>query len=455
MRGILAVLICVPVLAAADYRVGVAAIDITPREPVWLAGYGNRNHPSEGVNLDLKAKAMVIQDAKGQRVAIVTTDLVGLPRAIADPVAARIEKSYGLPHSVLVLNSSHTHTGPLPLDNRIMFDLNGRDREAVESYARSLADNLVAVVGAAIQQLAPADVWLGSGRAHFAINRREPTPAGVKIGMNPEGPTDPSVPLLKVTTPDGRLRAVLFGYACHNTTMTGQIYQISGDYAGFAQEEIERKYPSATAMFLELCGADQNPNPRGTVELARQHGQELAAEVERAMEGKLERARGPIHAAYQVVDLAFAHHTRETYEARLGEKNPVRVRHARAMLRSYDEGRPIRQYPYPVQAIAFGKSLVLVALGGEVVVDYDLRIKKEYGARGVIVAGYSNDVMAYIPSLRVLKEGGYEADDSMIYYGQPGPWADDVEERIFGAIHRVMQRVGWKPAMVAGGSPGE
>ena len=445
MRGILLALLYVPVLAAAEYQVGVATLVITPQEPVWLAGYGNRDHPFDGVALDIKAKAMVIQDSKGRRVAIVTTDLLGLPRSIADPVAARIQKSYGLDHSVLVLNSSHTHTGPLPEDNRIMFALSPGEHDAVERYARRLTDGLVALVGAAINNLAPADLWYGSGQAHFAVNRREPSPKGVKIGVNPSGPTDPSVPLLKVTAADGHLLAVLFGYACHNTTMTGQIYQISGDYAGFAQRDLERKFPGATALFLELCGADQNPNPRGTRELAEQHGHALALEVERTMNAKLERVRGPIRGAFRIVDLAFAPHTRETFEARLKDKNPVRVRHAQAMLKTYDDGRPLRQYPYPVQAIAFGKTVTMVVLGGEVVVDYDLRVKREYGTNGMMVVGYSNDLMSYIPSQRVLREGGYEADDSMIYYGKPGPYADDVEERIFGGIHEVMRRIGRKP----------
>ncbi len=446
MRALLCSLLLAPVLVAADYQVGIATAVITPQDPIWLAGFGSRNHPSEGVALDIKAKALVIQDSKGRKVAIVTTDLVGLPRSIADPVAARIEKSYGLSHASLLLNSSHTHTAPLTVDNRIMFDLARPEHEAVERYGRKIQDDLVAVVGAALGKLAPANIWYGAGAVHFAVNRREPTPNGVKIGVNPQGPTDPTVPILKVTSPEGRVLAVLFGYACHNTTMTGQIYQISGDYAGFAQQEIEKQNSSATALFLELCGADQNPNPRGTEELARQHGRALAVEVGRVINGRLERVHGPIRTAFQVVDLAFAHHTRETFEARLHDKDPVRVRHAQAMLRTYEDGRPIRQYPYPVQAIAFGKDVVLLALGGEVVIDYDLRVKKEYGDKGVIVAGYSNDVMSYIPSARVLKEGGYEGGGSMIYFGLPGPYADDVEDRVFSGIHEALRRVGRKPA---------
>jgi hypothetical protein len=242
------------------------------------------------------------------------------------------------------------------------------------------------------------------------------------------------------------LRAVLFGYACHNTTLTGEFYKISGDYAGFAQRGIEQAHPGATALFVMLCGADQNPNPRSKLELAEQHGATLAAEVNHVLGGKLRRVRGPIRAAFQTVELAFAPQTRGTFEARLSETNPWRVRHAQLMLRTYDERRLIRRYPYPVQAVSFGKDLTLVALGGEVVVDYALRVKKEYGSKGIVVAGYSNDVMSYIPSLRVLREGGYEPAESMIYYGQPGPYDEEVEERVFATIHQVMKRVKRSPA---------
>jgi neutral ceramidase len=196
---------------------------------------------------------------------------------------------------------------------------------------------------------------------------------------------------------------------------------------------------------MMLCGADQNPNPRSTLDHAKKHGADLAAEVDRVLAAPLQPVRGAIAAAFQTVDLEFAMHTRETFESRLKETNVFHVRHAKAMLATYDQGRPIRRYSYPVQAIQFGKDLTLVALGGEVVVDYALRIKKEYGSKGIIVAGYSNDVMSYIPSLRVLKEGGYEAADAMTYYGLPGPYNEEVEERIFRTMGQVMKRVKRSP----------
>lgn len=429
--------------AASGYKAGVARLAITPDKPIYLSGYANRKHPSDGVVHDLWAKALAIEDPKGARLVLVTTDLIGLPRGISEEVGARIEKNYGVDRARLVLNSSHTHSGPLLWQSlNLMFELSSEDQHVVQDYSRKLVDALVQVAGAALKDLSPATISFGNGQAHFAVNRREPTPKGMRIGVNPTGPTDPDVPVLKVAAPGGRLRAIVFGYACHNTTLGGDFYRVNGDYAGFAQIEIEKANPGATAMFLMLCGADQNPNPRGTLDLAAQHGAALAAEVNRVLSSSQQRVRGPIRAVYQTVELGFAPNSRETFESRLKESNPWRVRHARAMLRLYDERRPIRRYPYPVQAIRFGNDLTLLALGGEVVVDYVLRIKKEYGAKGLIVAAYSNDVMSYIPSLRVLKEGGYEAADSMIYYGLPGPYDDEVEDHIFATIHEALRRVG-------------
>lgn len=441
LQSFLLILLAAAPAYAAGYKAGVARIDITPQGPIWLSGYADRNHPSEGVLQPLFAKALAIQDAKGGRVVIVTTDLIGLPRQLTDEVAARVQSQYGLERSRLVLNSSHTHTGPAVGPNlRIMFALDEENRTRVDDYARKLSNDLVTVIGAALGDLSPASILYAAGEAHFGVNRRQPTPQGIKIGVNPAGPVDPSVPVLEIVS-DGKVRAVLFGYACHNTTLTGQFYKISGDYAGFAQAEFEKAHPGVTALFMQLCGADQNPNPRSSLDLAEAHGKALADEAGRVVSGKMHPLRSPLRAAYIDIDLAFRFHTRETFESELNDSNPAKVRRAKAMLAAYDSRHPVRSTPYPIQAIRFGNDLTLVALGGEVVVDYALRLKREYPGN-LIVAGYSNDVMSYIPTARILQEGGYEAVDSMIYYGQPGPYDADVEERIINGIHQVMKRVG-------------
>jgi neutral ceramidase len=429
--------------AAAEFRAGVARVDITPAGPIRLSGYASRTHPSEGVITPLYAKALAIEDSKKHRIVIVTTDLVGLPRAITDVVSARLQKEYGLDRAQLLFNCSHTHTGPMIQGNlTTMSELEPTEKQIIADYSLKLTDQLAAVVEGALKDLAPADIWYGVGEAGFAINRREPTATGVKIGLNPKGPVDHTVPVLRVTGANGKLRVVLFGYACHNTTLTGQFYGISGDYAGFAQKTIEDAHPGATAMFFQLCAGDQNPNPRSTLALAQDHGKELAASVEKALAGSLERVRGPVRTAFQVNDVALAPHTRDQFEGLKNDSNVSKRLNAQLMLGAYDGGHPVRSVAYPVQAIRFGKDLAILALGGEVVVDYDLRAKREFPKTKLIVAGYSNDVMCYIPSKRVLQEGGYEAVDSMLYYGQPGPFTPDVEETIFTSIHQVMKRVG-------------
>lgn len=429
--------------AAAGYKAGIGRTKITPDSPIWMSGYANRTHPSEGVIQDLWAKALAIDDGKGGRVVIVTTDVIGLPRGISEAVAARVQKQHGLDRARLLLNSSHTHTGPVLRANlSTMYDYGAENDRIVQSYSQKLTDDLVRIIGEAITNLKPAELRYGVGEAGFAINRREPAAKGIKIGVNPNGPTDHSVPVLRVTAADGSLLAVLVAYACHNTTLTGEFYKLSGDYAGYMQSELEKAHPGSTAMFLMLCGGDQNPNPRSTLDLAEQHGKELAEAADKVLMGNLTQVQGPIRAALQQTELPLQPHSRETFEAMKSDKNVYKRRLAAAMLKTYDERHPVRRVSYPVQAIRFGKDLTLLALGGEVVVDYDLRAKREFPKTNLIVAGYSNDVMCYIPSKRVLGEGGYEAVDSMVYYGQPMPFTDEVEERIFRTIHRVMKRVG-------------
>lgn len=447
MRIALLSILLAGALGAAEYRAGVARVDITPNGPIWMSGYAARTKPSAGVLHPLWAKALAVEDAKKRRVVIVTTDIIGLPRVISDAVAAQVQKEYGLDRASVLFNSSHTHTGPVVRPNLTsMYDLSPEEDGKLKAYAQQLTGKLVSVIGAALGDLKPANLSYGTGKAGFAINRRQFTAKGVQIGVNAQGPVDHEVPVLKVESPEGALRAALFLYACHNTTLTATFYELSGDYAGFAQADFEKAHPGAVAMFMIGCGADQNPNPRSSLELAQKHGRSLADEVGRVLGGKLTSQKGPLAASFQMIDLEFAPHTREQFEQEARGDNRFRATRAKAMLAAYDERRPVRSMQYPVQVIRFGKGLTMVALGGEVVIDYALRIKKEFGADQMMVAGYSSDVMCYIPSARVLKEGGYEASDSMIYYGMPGPFKDDVENRIFTAIRTAMKRVGRPPA---------
>jgi hypothetical protein len=229
--------------------------------------------------------------------------------------------------------------------------------------------------------------------------------------------------------------------------LTEKIMTLSGDYAGFAQAAIEADHPGAVALFVTGCAGDANPEPRGTIPLARSHGRALADAVEAVLSrgDKLKALSGPLRAAYDEPTLRFAGPTdRASYEARLKEPGSGRQAHARRMIQRIGSGEPVEStYPYPVQAFALGDGLTVLALAGEVVVDYALRFQKELGGPGrdLWVAAYANDVFGYVPSVRVLKEGGYEGGEAFYYSSFPTPFAEDVEETIDRAARGVAGKV--------------
>jgi hypothetical protein len=430
----------------ADFQAGTAKLKITPEGPIWLSGYASRDHPSEGVLQDLYIRALALEDPGGSTIVIATADLIGIPRQMSDEVCARLAKQRGLDRKQILLNASHTHTGPVVWPNlSTMYELPPEEVRKLKQYSRRVTEAFVTVIAQALDNMAPAEAAYGQGSTGFAVNRRtlNASRKWTGFGVTAGGVVDHSVPVLRLTGPDGKLRAVVFGYACHNTTLTGHHYRISGDYSGYAALGLEKD--GGVALFLALCGGDQNPNPRSELPNVEAHGKSLAAEVARVMDGPMEKVRGPLRSAFQLVDLRFKMHTREQFEKELQHERPANRRRAMEMLAAYDARHPVRSVPYPVQAIRFGPGPVLLALGGEVVVDYSLRAKKEYANQKLIVAGYSNDVMCYIPSVRILREGGYEAEGSMPYYGMPGPFHEDVEQTIFDTIGQVMARVGVKP----------
>lgn len=429
--------------APAVFKAGLAKVSITPEKPVWMAGYAARTKPSEGKLHDLYAKALAIQDAQGNRIVIVTTDLLGIPRALTSEISEHANKSYGLRREQILFNSSHTHTGPV-LSSSLAgaYDLNAEQLKAVADYTQQLKAKLIKLIGEAIQDLSPTKLAFGRDAAQFAMNRREKKSDGtIAIGINRDGVVDREVPVLKVESADGKLRGILFGYACHNTTLTGEFYQVSGDYAGFAQEAIERAHPGALALFVMGCGADINPYPRSKLEVAQQHGDELAKSVEQILSGSMSPVSGQAKSIIGLTPIPFAATpTKEEWQGRLKDQNAFRRRHAERWLAKLErDGKITSEYPYTIQILQIGE-LKLIALAGEVVTDYSLRLKRELGGN-TWVAGYSNDLCSYIPSARMYAEGGYEVVDSMIYYDLPGPYTPQIEERIIGKVHELNKQL--------------
>lgn len=423
----------------AEWRVGTSRIDITPTNMLWMSGYASRKHPAEGTVHPLWAKTLVVEDRGGERMAIVAMDLIGdeFGREMPNSVGTRAQQRTGIGRDRIILNASHTHCGPVTRVSDgalVTYGLDAQQQELVKAYRKTLEDKLIAGIVAASENLRPAELYYGVGNATFGANRR--------TRYNPDGPVDHSVPVLKVCDEDGGLVTVLFGYACHNTTLGGNFYQYCGDYAGFAETTLEEGYRNANAMYLAGCGADINPAPRGTIELAKQHGDALAAAVEKVLSGKkLRPVRGPLSVSFERVDLPFVDPpSYAQLRDRIGKGNVYDQRLTKVLIKRIDtRGSLEKSYPCPVHVVKFGTDLSMIAIGGEVVVDYALRLKKEFAGQPVWVAGYSSEVFAYVPSERVLAEGGYEAKDAMRYFGFHGPFEPGVEDQLVSAVKRLMQ----------------
>ena len=419
-------------------KAGVGKVVITPKQDMWLAGYASRTKPSEGMLHDLHAKALALEDETGARTVLMTSDLIGVPAALVNDTAARAREKFQLPRERLMITVSHTHSGPV-LQDRLqhMYGLDETQTRLLTEYSKTLPDLFLKAIESALNDLQPCRVEWGIGRAGFAVNRRQYTLGGVINAANPIGPVDHDVPGLKISRSDGSIKAVVHGYACHNTTLSLQ--KFSGDYAGFSQAYLEEKLPGATALFVCGCGGDANPLPRGTVELAQKYGAELAEAVLAVVQQPLTGLKGPIRVAFKEISLALSTPpTRAEVEKQLQDPNVYVQRRAKLLLQTLDEkGVLPTTYPYPVQAWQFADGMQMIALGGEVVVDYSLRLKYELGRERTWVIAYANDVCAYMPSLRVLREGGYEGAESMIYYGHHGPWSPTIEENIIRTVHEL------------------
>lgn len=428
--------------AEPEWKAGLASVKITPEKPVLMAGYASRTKPFERVEQDLFAKALALEDHEGGRAVIVTTDLIGLSAAVAEPVCERIREKTGLKREQILLNSAHTHSGPsLSLNPAARGNISAEAAQNTAAYTRVLQDKLVDVVALSMSRLEPARLSWGSGVAHFVMNRREFTPTGVILGVNPKGLVDRSVPFLRVDAPDGKPRAVLFGYACHNTTLTETNYLVSGDYAGFAQSYIQDQYPSLQAMFMLGCAGDANPYLRGTMALAREHGAALGKEVCRALETKLRPIEGPLTCVFDHAVLPLQEPSRAEIETATNGPS-WRAPAAREMLAILGRGEKLpTQYRAPVAVWQFGTNLTLVALSGEVVVDYVQLLERALGPLQLWVAAYCNDVFGYFPSARVLKEGGYETRG---LNSIPGWFAPAAQNTLVEKVRELAVRAGRK-----------
>ncbi|SDM30341.1 Neutral/alkaline non-lysosomal ceramidase, N-terminal [Daejeonella rubra] len=425
-----------------SWKAGVSSVKITPAEAMPMAGFASRTHSSEGTLHDIWAKALLIEDSKGKRAVMISSDLLGFPKIMSDPIRDRIKTQYGLGRDQILLNSSHTHSGPVIGDALSdVYVLDNQQVASVKKYSKILEDQIVKLVGDAIKNMEPVELFSQNGVTRFQVNRRNNNANLLTQLTELQGPNDFAVPVLKAVTAKGDLKAIAFGYACHPTVLSG--YDWSGDYPGYAQIELEKDHPGTTALFFQSSGADQNPLPRHTAPLAKQYGRELAAAVDRVLEEDMRKLPSILITSYSELDLPLATSPTEAELTKIVNTSavPYQKRWAQRFLNKIKAGEKLMtSYPYPVQVWSIG-NLPLVSLGGELLVEYGIKIKQMLG-EDTFVYGYSNDVMSYVPSSTVLKEGGYEGESAHTVYGLPSKWQVGVESRILNEVLRLAEKNG-------------
>src|SRR5262245_10136136 len=310
--GALVFLSSVALGADAPWKAGLAAIKITPGEPLMLAGYASRTVPASDIVDDLHTKALALEDAAGNRSILVTADLIGFRADFTEPACARITAATGIPRERILFNASHTHAGPAVMMGRHShYTISEAQADRLIAFTKRLQDQCVDLAKQAVGRLQPARLSWGAGVVHFPMNRREFTERGVTLGVNPRGPVDRTVPVLRIDSEDGKLVGVLFGAACHNTTYGARDNQVSSDFAGAAQVFVEREFPGVQAMFMQGLAGDATPYPnslneaakRPAAEIARAHGASLGREVVRVVGAALKPVEGPLRAVQEIVSL--------------------------------------------------------------------------------------------------------------------------------------------------------
>lgn len=432
------------------FRIGLAKQDITPSEPVRLSGYAARDGLHAGVADALSVRAMVLSPKDSQRdqdsLVLVSLDAIAVTSSMTDSVGKWLQAEYQIPRSQLVLASTHSHAAPHlsgGLSNLFPRPTTVDDAAATQRYTDMVLERTREVIQAAMQQRQPANLHIGDSSVGFPTNRRLlnfQTAGGA--GTPPVGPLDQRVRVMKITSTTGELLGSTFMVACHCTTLGSAFTQVSGDWAGLAAARLEQLHPGAIVLPVIGCGADANPNPRGTYELAGQHAAEVVDAVEQVVAretlGQLSEfpvaqfgyaGLIPENPSQQEVEKKL---TSDSYHERFWAEHMQNVFH--------DMGRLPESYPMPIHTWQFGQQLTWVFLGGEVVADYQLSLEQRLPTEQTWVAAYCDDVFAYVASERLRPEGGYEVDQSMLYYLQPGRWESGTQTLIEKRVDEIRQQ---------------
>jgi hypothetical protein len=424
--------------------IGVAQIDITPESPIRLTGFAARaKSESKKVLHNLSAKAIAFGSDAQHPSILITVDLIGIQRRITNELVDRLSTNLGIKPEQLVICASHTHGSPeignlinilqcrgdYPREFGFSDSLLSIDQlKHLAYYNELLINRLEEVALKALKNRKPALLTWGKGSASFAENRR-----------TDGGPVDHSLPVLVVSNPDGTLRAVLVNYACHGISLGADVNEVHGDWMGEVQREIEERHSGAIAMVAIGCAGDTHPKLRDNIEHSKTYAREIADNVDKLLKLKLQPLTLPPTCNMKWINLPFSQVLTVPELIEFTKDTTIKGYYSRLALERVLRGESIpSELSYPIQTWNFGDEMIMINMGGEVVVDYSIRLNDKLDSERLWINSYSNDVSCYIASQRVIVEGGYEADASMYWYNMPSPLSEEVEDIIINTVHEMI-----------------
>jgi len=426
-----------------EYLIGIAKRDITPPVGIRMCGFAARTEASTGVYHPLRAVALAIDDGQTP-VLIVGADILGFYDR-CESVRQALCNALHMPAENIILAGSHTHCGP---------HIREFDRPRLGppdiAYLDLLTQRIVEAAEDAWRSRSKAYLQVGMGQCSFAVSRRRRRPDGlVEWGVDRNGPHDHQVPVLTARRPSGEVFGIFYSYACHPTSRGGLL--IGGDYVSFTHDRIEAQFPDAIVGFVQGCGADQKPLPvdpeertfvQREVSEVKLLGDELGDAVIEVVAGDgMREVSGEMVMASRIIKLKSIAPDVEDAKLVLAGGDKRLYAWAERIIKAVEDGVELeRQTSFEIQTLTFGRSLAIVTLAGEITVEHGLRLKRDLGGAfdHVVVMGYTNHIVGYVPVRRQIPEGGYCVEWANKFHGRTGRWEDDTEDRIHAEVRGML-----------------
>jgi len=434
---------------------------ITPDKPIFMHGFGSRSHKSEGTLDPLYMKAALMR--ANSPLLIVTIDALGSDRSFILGIKDALKERFGLKHEEVLINFSHTHhsfflTGVDKANRRGGYSISQTrwaedeselDYTEDEALFYALRETLLRMVSWCYDNLKEGELSIGRASSDFAVSRRRPnSEGGVDWAPYYEGEIDQDLFVLKLVNQAGAIEGVLYSYGCHTTAMGSDNYKFSNDFAGYTSSIIEGTYSGATALFLQGCAGELKPRINTSEnefinsddETIRKVGAILATEVcNLVSHGEFRKIN--CHFRAQLRDpLVYTERYPISYfreRADAPHNSEFEVRSGLRSIHAIESGTIRDRIPYYISVWQLDEDTHLIAMEGEVSTEYSLLIKRLFSNGNMIVLGYSNGVFSYVPTRKMIREGGYEAECNY-FFNLHGDFVPEIEDIIIGQIAQAL-----------------